>query len=173
MTGTESTGRNSNNKANTKIYACPGTRAGRLPSAGARPVGETGRVSVFLAIALAGVLILVGMVDDGGGRLRAMQRADNIAAEAARAAGQAIDGPAAIQGGDKLLERAQAVRAAQAYLAAAGVRGTVSVSGDRKSVQVGVEITEQTAMLSLIGISSYHVTGTATAVLVTDDDQPG
>jgi hypothetical protein len=125
-------------------------------------------VSVFLAIALAGVLILIGMVDDGGGRLRAMQRADNVAAEAARAGGQAINGPTAIQGGAKVLDAVQAKRAAQAYLASAGVPGTVNLVGDTK-VQVEVQITEQTRMLSLIGISSYQVTGRATAVIVTDD----
>jgi hypothetical protein len=145
----------------------------RTTLGGSRTGREAGRVSVFLAIALAGVLILVGMVGDGGGRLRAMQRADNIAAEAARAAGQAINGPSAIEGGDKLLDPAQAVRAAQAYLTAANVTGTATVGRDLKSVQVEVEITEPTAMLSLIGISSYHVTGHATAVLVTGPQQPG
>jgi hypothetical protein len=135
-------------------------------------VGEAGRVSVFLAIALAGVLILIGMVDDGGGRLRARQRADNIAAEAARAAGQAINGPTAIQGGKKVLDAAQATRAARAYLTAAGVPGTVTVLGPTR-VRVEVVITEPTAMLSLIGIGSYQVTGRATAVLVTDPQRPG
>lgn len=147
-------------------YAVHRTTAGSAPAN-----RETGRVSVFLAIALAGVLILIGMVDDGGGRLRARQRADNIAAEAARAAGQAINGPSAIEGGEKLLDPAEAVRAARAYLAAAHVTGTATVGRDLKSVQVDVQITEPTAMLSLIGISSYQVTGHATAILVTGPQQ--
>jgi hypothetical protein len=129
---------------------------------------DRGRVSVFLAIALAGVLILIGMVADGGARLRALQRADNVAAEAARAAGQGIDGSVAIPGGEKRLDPELAARAAQEYLAAAGVPGTATVGEDRKHVEVEVVITRPTAMLSLIGIDTIQVTGHATAVLVTE-----
>lgn len=130
--------------------------------------GDRGRVSVFLAIALVGVLILIGMVADGGARLRAMQRADNIAAEAARAAGQGIDGSEAIPGGEKRLLPELASRAAQEYLAAAGVPGTAVVTDGGQEVVVEVRITEDTAMLSLIGINTINVTGRATAVLRTE-----
>jgi Flp pilus assembly protein TadG len=130
--------------------------------------GEHGRVSVFLAIALAGVLILIGMVADGGARLRAMQRADNIAAEAARAAGQGIDGGKAIPGGDKELDPELASQAAREYLAAAGVPGTAVVDEGGQQVTIEVTITRDTAMLSLIGINTIQVTGRATAVLRTE-----
>ncbi|MFI5953354.1 hypothetical protein [Cryptosporangium sp. NPDC051539] len=129
---------------------------------------DRGRVSVFLAIALAGVLILIGMVADGGARLRAMQRADNIAAEAARAAGQGIDGATAIPGGKKQLDPDLAVRAAQDYLASADVTGTATVNDDLDEVVVEVRITRPTAMLGLIGINTIQVTGHATAVLRTE-----
>ncbi|GAA3387613.1 hypothetical protein [Cryptosporangium minutisporangium] len=133
---------------------------------------DRGRVSVFLAIALAGVLILIGMVADGGARLRAMQRADNVAAEAARAAGQGIDGTTAIPGLDKRLDPELAVQAAQRYLAEADVPGTVTVNDDLTQVVVEVRLTRPTAMLGLIGIDTIQVTGRATAVLVTDENQP-
>ncbi|SHN42705.1 hypothetical protein [Cryptosporangium aurantiacum] len=134
--------------------------------------GDRGRVSVFLAIALTGVLILIGMVADGGARLRAMQRADNIAAEAARAAGQGIDGGTAIPGGEKRLDPELAVQAAQTYLAEAGVPGTATVNEERTQVVVEVQVTRPTAMLGLIGIDTIQVTGRATAVLITDQTQP-
>ena len=130
---------------------------------------DRGRVSVFLAIALAGVLILIGMVADGGARLRAMQRADNVAAEAARAAGQGIDGGRAIPGGEKVLDPDVAAAAAQSYLATAEVPGTATVSEDGKRVSVEVRITRPTSMLSLIGIDSIEVTGRATAELRTEE----
>jgi len=59
-----------------------------------------------------------------------------------------------------------AVDAASAYLAAAGVQGTVGVSQDRQQVTVTVTITTNTVMLSIIGIDQMTVTGHATAQLV-------
>ena len=73
---------------------------------------EAGSVTVFLAITVTGLLILVGLVADGGAKLRAAQRADAIAAEAARAAGQVIDLPAAVGGSAVRVDRQAAVEAA-------------------------------------------------------------
>ena len=50
---------------------------------------DAGRVSLFLAVSMLGILAIIGMSFDGAGQLRALQRADNLAAEAARAGGQA------------------------------------------------------------------------------------
>jgi hypothetical protein len=132
-----------------------------------RSTDDSGRISVFVAIALTGVLVLIGMVVDGGGKLRSRQQADNVAAEAARAAGQAIDPTLAIPGGEKLIDPGPATAAAREYLSDAGVTGTVTVAPDRRRVEVVVTITRQTSMLSLIGIDSSTVTGRATAELVT------
>ena len=129
--------------------------------------GDDGRVSVFLAIGLTAIVVLIGLSVDGGARLRAMQRADNLAAEAARAAGQAIDAPQAITGGAKVVDPARAAAAARAYLSAADATGTIQVAADRRHVLVTVTIRRDTVMLSLIGIDQITVTGHATAVLVT------
>jgi hypothetical protein len=128
---------------------------------------DEGRVSLFLAIALFGVLVIIGLVADGSGRLRAMQRADNIAAEAARVGGQAINGPQAVTGGAKVIDPGSAVAAARAYLDTAGVTGTVQVGADRTNMLVTVTITYNTLMLGFIGIDQVSVTGRATAYLVT------
>jgi hypothetical protein len=86
--------------------------------------------------------------------------------EAARAAGQAISGPQAIQGEDKVVDPAAAVAAAQNYLAAAGVTGTVTVSPDRQHITVTVTIVYTTVFLDLVGIDTLTATRQATAAVV-------
>jgi Flp pilus assembly protein TadG len=128
---------------------------------------DDGRISVFLAIALLGVLVVIGLSADGAGRLRAAQRADHIAAEAARAGGQAIVLAQAVTGGGKIVDPARAVAAASAHLAAAGVDGQVEVGADQVTLVVTVSATYETLMLGLIGIDRVTVVGRATAHLVT------
>ncbi|NKY37988.1 pilus assembly protein TadG-related protein [Cellulomonas septica] len=127
---------------------------------------DRGSVSVFVAISMLGLLVLVGLVADGGAKLRATQRADAVAAEAARAGGQALDLPAAVTGQHDRVDRAVAVRAAEAYLATVGATGSVTVSGDRTHVEVTVTDTAPTAFLGLLGIEQLTVTGSASATLV-------
>jgi hypothetical protein len=57
----------------------------------------TGTHTLFLVISVVGLLRVVGLVD-GGVKIRAVQRADTLAAEARRAGGQAIRVPLAITG---------------------------------------------------------------------------
>src|SRR4029453_18414060 len=58
----------------------------------------TGTHTLFLVISVVGLLRVVGLVVDGGVKIRAIQRADTLAAEARRAGGQAIRVPLAITG---------------------------------------------------------------------------
>ncbi|SDD22850.1 Putative Flp pilus-assembly TadE/G-like [Sanguibacter gelidistatuariae] len=127
---------------------------------------ETGSVSVFVAITAIGLMILAGLIADGGAKLRATQRAESIAAEAARAGGQAIDTRAIAHGRDLSIDVEQAVRAAQTYLTSAGVEGAVSVSDDGTRIQVHVTSQSRTVFLSLIGIGTLSANGNAAAVLV-------
>lgn len=138
--------------------------------------GEHGRVSIFLAVAMTGVLAIVGLSFDGAGQLRTLQRADNLAAEAARAGGQAIDRATAIEGGPTRLDRPQARVAVANYLAAAGTTGhTVSfpeVAGETL-VRVRVTITYRRSMLGLFGFArTVRVTGEATARAITREPSP-
>ena len=127
---------------------------------------ERGSVTVFFAISVLGLLLLIGLVADGGVKLRATQQAAATAAEAARAGGQALDTAAAAAGESGRVDRALAVQAAQDYLTAAGATGTVIVSDDRTRLTVTVTRTTPTAFLSLIDINQLTVTAHAQAVLV-------
>jgi hypothetical protein len=126
---------------------------------------DAGSVTVFVAVTMLGLLVLCGLVVDGGAKLRATQRADRIATEAARAAGQAVDA-AALVAGDVTVDRAAAVESAQAYLAATGVTGTVAFSPDGTAIDVDVVVTAPSVFLGLVGIESFSVTGHGRAVLV-------
>ena len=133
---------------------------------GPRTDPERGSVTVFFAISALGLLLLIGLVADGGAKLRATQQAAATAAEAARAGGQALDTAAAAAGQSGRVDRALAVQAAQDYLTAAGATGTVTVSGDRTRLTVTVTRIAPTAFLSLIGVDRLTVTAHAQAVLV-------
>jgi hypothetical protein len=142
----------------------PASRLGlRVPNASR----DEGRIALLVLVLALAVLAMIGLSVDGGGKVRALERADNLAGEAARAAGQSILAPQAIQGGDKVVDPTAAVAAADHYLAAAGVAGTVTVWPDRKHVTVTVTITYPTRFLALVGIPTLSATRHATAVLVT------
>ena len=127
---------------------------------------EAGSVTVFLAITVTGLLVLVGLVADGGARLNATQCTDAVAAEAARAGGQALDLPSAVRGTNLRVDRQGAVNAANAYLAATGESGVVTVGADGTTLDVEVSSTSPTVFLGLIGISTLTVTGHGQARLV-------
>lgn len=127
---------------------------------------EAGSVTVFLVITVTGLLILIGLVADGGAKLRAAQRADQIAAEAARTAGQVIDLPGVVANADIQVDRQGAVAAATAYLATTGQTGVVTITPDGTTLRVTVTTTSPTAFLSLIGITQLTVTGQSQVTLV-------
>lgn len=142
------------------------------PSAGDRRPSDRGSYSL-LAIVLAFIfLLLAGMVYDLGAKLRAGQRAGGIAAEAARAGAGQIDRDRAYGGGSFVVDRAAAVRASRAYLAAAGEDGSVTPAGADR-IRVTVTVTQPTVLLSMIGMGPMRVTRTATADLLTGIEGPG
>ena len=110
---------------------------------------------------------MVGLSVDGGGRMRTIEHADNLAAEAARAGGQALDVSQAIAGTADVIDPQAAVTAADAYLANAGATGSAAVTGGGKDITVTVTIVYQPLMLNLIGLGPWTEVGTATATLLT------
>ena len=52
---------------------------------------DTGTIGLMLAVLALGLLAMVGLVVDGAGKARALTRADDVAAAAARAGAQAVD----------------------------------------------------------------------------------
>lgn len=133
---------------------------------------QDGSVSLLLVVAVLAMLIAVGLVVDGGQKLRSTQRADDAAAEAARAAVLSVQPGSTVRGQRPQIDTAAAVRAGQDYLAAAGVAGTVSVSNGQ--VQVSTSTSFTPAFLSLIGLGRQTVTGQAAARLArgVEQEQP-
>ena len=122
--------------------------------------GDRGAITMIVVVTMTGLIAMAGLVYDGSLKMRAARTATTSAAEAARAATQALT-PAAITGRPSDVDASAGVRAGRAYLAAAGVDGTVSVSGDTATVHTTVPWQPQ--VLSIIGIGPQTVTGDATA----------
>ncbi|MFJ9822389.1 pilus assembly protein TadG-related protein [Streptomyces sp. NPDC101151] len=127
---------------------------------------DRGGVTVFVAVCVVALIGIIGLAVDGGSKMRATERADYIAGEAARAGGQAVDPADAISGKEIVVDPQAAQAAAQAYLRSAGATGAVSVSGDGKTLTVTVTGTYDTKFLSVIGIGSLSVTGHGKATLL-------
>ncbi|MFF7074865.1 pilus assembly protein TadG-related protein [Streptomyces pseudovenezuelae] len=127
---------------------------------------DAGGITVFVAVCVIALIGIIGIAVDGGSKMRATERADYIAGEAARAGGQAIDPAEAISGTAIVVDPQDAAAAAQAYLSSAGATGTVSVSGDGKTLTVDVTGSYDTKFLSVVGIGSLSVTGHGKATLL-------
>ncbi|MET9037665.1 TadE/TadG family type IV pilus assembly protein [Streptomyces mirabilis] len=127
---------------------------------------DRGGVTVFVAICVIALLGIIGIAVDGGGKMRATERADFIATEAARAGGQAIDPAQAIAGTAITVDPQAAQAAAQAYLRSADMAGTVAVSADGKTLTVTTTSTYNTKFLPAAGIGSLPVTGHGKATLL-------
>lgn len=113
-----------------------------------------------MAIVAPALLLLVGLVVDGGGQLTAVQQAEGVAAQAARAGVDAGAG-ADIAG---RTDPTSARIAAETFLRDAGATGTVRVEGQQ--VTVTTAVTYRTSFLGLIGVHTLTGTGEATARLV-------
>lgn len=124
-------------------------------------------MSTYFALSTLAILMVMGLLVDGGGALNAANRATSLAQEAARTAGQQIDPAQAIEGTAITIDPDAAAAAAQDYLAAAGVQGTVTVTDGGLSILVTVNDTYDTFFAQFVGKGTIHVTGTATAHLQT------
>jgi hypothetical protein len=138
---------------------------------GRRPDGpDTGSISLFVALCAAGLVVVIGIVLECGGRLRAIEQADACAQEAARVVGQQLDETAALQGKGYLIrpDQPSAQQAVDDYLSLAPcnrMRGAVSFKDDR-TVQVRVDTQYDTALLAGVGVTSLAVSGQGVATLV-------
>ncbi|PVC82014.1 pilus assembly protein TadG-related protein [Streptomyces sp. CS014] len=128
---------------------------------------DRGSVSMFFALCTVAILMMMGLIVDGGGALNAADRATSLAQEAARTAGQQIDPAQAIEGTAITIDPDAAVGAAQDYLAAADVQGDVRVTDGGQSLSVTVHDSYTTYFAQFVGMGTIHVTGTATAQLMT------
>ncbi|MFC4945818.1 pilus assembly protein TadG-related protein [Pseudonocardia sp. GCM10023141] len=123
-----------------------------------------GAVSVPMAIAMLAMILMIGLALDGVRAAQGLARADAVAEEAARAAGQALD-PAALFRGVAVVDPVAAQTAAQTYIAAAGASGVATITASGR-IHVEVVLTRPTLILGLIGRDQLQSHGSADAVLV-------
>ena len=124
---------------------------------------ERGSVTVWLALASFVMIVVVGLAVDLTGQVHAQQRARDLAAQAARVGGQQINTPRAIRGLGLETNAGAAVAAANAYLAGAGVTGSVSIQNGGTTLIVRTHDTYHTKFLGIIGLGSMAVSGEAEA----------
>jgi Flp pilus assembly protein TadG len=125
---------------------------------------DRGSVTLFAVVLALGLLAMTGLVVDGGSKLTAQRRANNLAEQAARAGAQAAD-EAALRSSATAVDRSAAREAALAYLSAAGYpSGRVTVAG--ATVDVRVSATAPTRILGILGVPSLGVTGRGRAELL-------
>lgn len=136
------------------------------------PHNEEGQVTSFVVVFAVTLLVVAGLVLDGGLLLNARQRATDTAEEAARAGAQAVDLEVLRTSGGQAIEPLRALADAQHYLRRVQADGVVSATADQ--VTVTVTHTQRLQLLPLIGLREATVTGTGTArnVRGIDEAQP-
>lgn len=127
---------------------------------------DEGSITLLMVVLSVALLGAVGLVVDGGAKIRAAQQADAVAAESARAGGQQIRESEALENGQVMADPIRARTAANSYLRASGMDGTVSITHGGRRLTVSTSKSVDTIFLGLLGISSMHVTGEAQAELI-------
>lgn len=122
---------------------------------------ERGTVTVFVTVFMIALLVVAGLVIDGGNVLAARREAINVAESAARAGVQGLDEDAVRNASSVRLSPAAAHARAHDFLTATGHTGTVSIEGD--SVIVDVTITQPLFLLGIAGLGDTTVTGRGSA----------
>ena len=132
---------------------------------------ELGAVTAFVVVFTTTLLLVVGLVVDGGYVLAARRSAINEAEAAARAGAQAVRTDVLRADGPVTIDPARARRRALEYLAGTGHEGSVAVAGD--TVQVEVSFTKPLTILGLAGLGQVTVRGTGEAQGVRGPVQEG
>lgn len=125
---------------------------------------ERGEVSELVVVIFVAVVLVVGLVVDGGAKMTAASQASSIAQQAARAGAQPLDA-LPDNGAPAVLDSSAAAAAAREYLADAGATGSVHVTGT-DTIEVTVTTSEPTVFLGMIGIQSVTATRTASVHLI-------
>lgn len=135
-------------------------------------MNDRGSVTVFVVVFTFALLMVGGLVIDGGYTLAAHRRAFNEAEAAARSGAQAVDMDLLRSSGTVQLDPDEARTRAEAYLASTGHEGAIAVEGD--TVRVQVRFMQPMLVLSVVGVGPQQIDGSGTAravrgVLVGDD----
>ena len=137
-------------------WTCPTSRlARRWQQRAHRPARrDRGSMTLWVAVTFAAILAVAALVADGGARIRAGERADIVAGEAARAASYA-------SGPDDNSRTAAAAAAARGIISRAGMAGSVAVASPGR-----ITVTVQASAAGPISGLTYTVTRNATAQLL-------
>ncbi len=133
------------------------------PARGCR-CDDRGSISIWFATTSFIMVVLVGLVVDVGGQVKTQQHARAVAAQAARAGAQELDATS-VQGRGLSIDASSARAVATAYLRAAGVTGTVTIS-DGTLLTVRTTDTYRSKFLGIIGMRHMTVTGEGSARLI-------
>jgi Flp pilus assembly protein TadG len=136
----------------------------RIRSGTADP--DRGSVGVYVVALTLGMLVMAGLVLDGGAAFAARGAAATAAQQAARAGADALD-PLSLRSTDPTgvtVNAAAARIAASRALAAAGATGTIQIDGT--AVTVTARISRPSYVLSVVGVDRLTGTGSFTAVPV-------
>ncbi|WP_061015157.1 TadE/TadG family type IV pilus assembly protein [Microbacterium sp. CCH5-D1] len=125
---------------------------------------ERGSITPFFVVFVPALVLIVGLVVDGAGKIQANENAQAIASGASRAAANAVAAQVVSNGGISL-DNTRAQIAATDYIEASGMTGTVNVVGNR--ITVSVETSYSTKFVSIIGIATLPAEATATAEIIT------
>ncbi len=113
---------------------------------------EDGSISPALPIFFMSMIIIIGLVVDGGAKASAIATAQSACQQATRAAGQHI----LLTNGHTTINRGPAITAA-------GATGSITVNGS--TITCTATTTTNTVFLNTIGITALNGTATTTADL--------
>jgi len=118
-------------------------------------------VTVWTIMVMAALTLIVGLAVDLSGQVNRMRLASDVAAQAARTAGQQLDADTyTATGGDVEVAAARAKTAAINYAKASGMNATAQIESGTDLV-VDVTTDYEPVFLSALGIGTQHVTATA------------
>lgn len=126
-----------------------------------RHMDERGSVSAFVAVVAVALVMVAGLVYDGGQVLATQARVRDLAGNAARAGAQEVDLDALRTDGVVVLDPDRAASAALAYLERSGAHGQVAVVGG--SVTVTATLVQAMRILP-VPDRAVSATDTATAI---------
>lgn len=122
-------------------------------------------LTVWAVLTVACMTLIMGIAVDLSGQINAKRHAGDVAAQAARAAGQQIDAELYLGDGRTVaIVNTRARDAAIAYITAAGMTGSARITGTELVVETYATYTP--LFLSALGVGDLQVTGTATTRVV-------
>jgi len=128
---------------------------------------ERGSISVWGVLIVTAFTLVVGISVDLVGQIAAKEHASDVAAQAARVAGEQADANTLMAGtGTATVSPQRARQAALAYIAGADMTGTVTIEAGGTQLAITTTATYRPIFLTGIGIGPLTVTGTSTARLI-------